>query len=237
MTSISPIRQSIPPSTRPARNVPLAVNRAEQSGHHHEEDPQTTQDRKTNNDGLVNKTRTQLTEEELKQLRELKQRDREVRTHEQAHLAAAGSLAKGGPSFKFQRGPDGQQYAVGGEVNIDISAEPGDPKATIEKAQRIRRAALAPANPSAQDRSVAAAATRIESEARAELAQQSESDKTGHQNQTHNTQAMNTTEIASKCAECGGQHTADSHDKAIQLRLNFSSGEQSGRKTLLNLNA
>ena len=237
MTSISPIHQSFPTSTRPAPNVQVAVNQAEQTEQDDEENQQSTQDRKTKNNDPVNTTRAQLSEEEIRQVRELKQRDRQVRTHEQAHLAAAGSLAQGGPSFKFQRGPDGQQYAVGGEVNIDISAEPGDPNATIEKAQRIRRAALAPANPSAQDRSVAAAATRIESEARAELARQPQSDNTDPQIKTENIESKYSDEIASKCTECGGQHTADSHDKALQLELNFSSSEQPGRKTLLNLNA
>ena len=61
-----------------------------------------------------------LTEQEVKQVQELKARDREVRAHEAAHLAAAGSLATG-VSFTYQRGPDGVQYAVGGEVGIDTS--------------------------------------------------------------------------------------------------------------------
>ena len=56
-----------------------------------------------------------------------------------------------------------------GRYNIDTSPIPGDPQATIQKAQRIRSAALAPANPSAQDRSVAAQATRLEAQARQEL--------------------------------------------------------------------
>ena len=71
-----------------------------------------------------------LSEQELKQVQELKTRDREVRAHEAAHLAAAGSLAIGGASYSYQRGPDGVQYAVGGEVSIDTSAVEGDPEAT-----------------------------------------------------------------------------------------------------------
>jgi hypothetical protein len=89
------------------------------------------------------------------ELAKLKARDREVRAHEAAHTAAAGSLAKGGPSFTFQRGSDGRLYAVGGEVNIDTSEASGDPEATIQKARQIQAAANAPANPSAQDRAVA----------------------------------------------------------------------------------
>jgi hypothetical protein len=54
-------------------------------------------------------------------------------------------------------------------VSIDVSPIPGDPEATIAKARIVRRAALAPAEPSAQDRSVAAEATALEHQARAEL--------------------------------------------------------------------
>ena len=46
----------------------------------------------------------------------------------------------------------------------------GDPAATIQKMQQVRSAALAPAEPSSQDMSVAAKASRLESQARAELA-------------------------------------------------------------------
>lgn len=107
--------------------------------------------------------------EEYRELQELKQRDREVRQHEQAHMAAGGAYVQGGPTFSYQRGPDGRQYAIGGEVQIDTSAIPGDPEATLRKMQVVRSAALAPAEPSAQDRAVAAAAAKTEAEARVEL--------------------------------------------------------------------
>ena len=107
--------------------------------------------------------------EEQVELASLRKRDQEVRTHEQAHLAAAGGLAKGGATFSFQRGPDGKHYAVGGEVNIDTSPVSGNPEATIRKAKQIRAAALAPADPSAQDRAVAASATALEAQAQQEL--------------------------------------------------------------------
>lgn len=109
-----------------------------------------------------------LTEVEQQEVRELAARDREVRAHEQAHANVGGRYA-GSPSYTYQRGPDGRQYAVGGEVSISTSPIPGDPEATIDKAQIVRRAALAPAEPSAQDRRVAAEATAIEQQARAEL--------------------------------------------------------------------
>ena len=112
-----------------------------------------------------------LTEPEIKQVQELKTRDREVRAHEAAHLSVAGILAQGGASYSYQRGPDGVQYAVGGEVNIDTSAVTGDPEATLAKAQRIRAAALAPAQPSSLDLNVAAQAAQLAVQARAEISQ------------------------------------------------------------------
>ena len=112
-----------------------------------------------------------LTAEEQAVVAELRQTDRQVRAHEQAHLVAAGGLARG-VSFTYVTGPDGQRYAVGGEVSIDTSPAGGDPEATIRKAQQIRAAANAPANPSSQDRQVAAQAGQMEQAARVELAQQ-----------------------------------------------------------------
>ncbi len=101
-------------------------------------------------------------------LRELQTRDREVRAHEQAHLAAAGSYARGGASFVYQKGPDGRMYAVGGEVGIDIGRA-ATPEETIAKMQIVRRAALAPAEPSAADRQIAAQASIRLAEAQREL--------------------------------------------------------------------
>lgn len=105
---------------------------------------------------------------EQEQIQALAARDREVRAHEQAHAAVAGQYASS-PTYSFVRGPDGVSYAVAGEVNVDTSPIPGDPEATLRKAQQLRRAANAPAEPSAQDGRVAALAAQMELEARAEL--------------------------------------------------------------------
>ena len=105
-----------------------------------------------------------------KRVEQLERRDREVRAHEAAHKAAAGSLARGGPTFDTTPGPDGRRYAVGGEVQIDTSPVSGDPEATLRKAARIRAAALAPADPSPQDRRVAADAAALARQAQSELA-------------------------------------------------------------------
>lgn len=110
-----------------------------------------------------------LSSEEVRQLAELRQRDREVRAHEQAHIAAGGSYVRSGARFEYEKGPDGNNYAVGGEVSIDTSKVSGDPEGTVRKMQVIRSAALAPASPSAQDRRVAAQATQKENQARMEI--------------------------------------------------------------------
>lgn len=107
-----------------------------------------------------------------KQVQKLRERDGEVRAHEQAHIAAGGQYVSGGATFSYQAGPDGRQYAVGGSVQIDTSPVPGNPKATEEKARIVRRAALAPANPSSADQNVAAKAAAMESNARSEQAEQ-----------------------------------------------------------------
>jgi len=195
---------------------------------------------KQNNGELVRKAdapanrgvaEAQLSEAEKKQVRELSERDREVRAHEQAHAAAAGGLAKGGPSFTYKRGPDGKQYAVGGEVQIDTSSVADDPQASIQKAQRIRSAALAPAQPSAQDRSVAAQAAKMEAEARSELATEARTDAKsgadGAEGKGQGTspveqasgQNKETSEVSSECALCGGQHSVESHSAANQQKL------------------
>ncbi|MFK7887560.1 MAG: putative metalloprotease CJM1_0395 family protein [Gammaproteobacteria bacterium] len=157
-----------------------------------------------------------LTTEERRDVEKLKARDREVRAHEQAHLAAAGSLAQGGPTYTYERGPDQQLYAVGGEVQIDTSEVAGDPQATIQKAQIIRRAALAPAEPSSQDRAVAAEASQMAAAARMELA----AEKTGssEEDADANDEADDTlkSEKASgSCPACGGAHSSEAHEGMV----------------------
>jgi hypothetical protein len=112
----------------------------------------------------------ELSDEAKAKVAELKKIDARVRAHEAAHLGAAAGLARGGATFTYTRGPDGPMYAIGGEVSVDVSAVPGDPQATLAKAQRIQAAALAPSDPSAQDRATAAAAAAMAAQASMELA-------------------------------------------------------------------
>ncbi len=112
--------------------------------------------------------RTELTAEEQREINKLQRRDAEVRAHEQAHLSAAGQHAAGGMSFTYEVGPNGKRYATGGEVPINLSREK-TPEETIAKMQQVAKAALAPANPSAADRNIAARANSIAAEARREI--------------------------------------------------------------------
>ena len=122
-----------------------------------------------NTDSKLSANYKNLSQEERKQITELEKRDREVRAHEQAHLGALGGHAKGGAKFEYQAGPNGKQYAVGGEVSADLSKEK-TPQATIAKMEVIKRAAMAPSEPSGPDRQVAAQAARIQAEAQTEIA-------------------------------------------------------------------
>jgi hypothetical protein len=108
---------------------------------------------------------------EQQQTQKLRQRDNEVRQHEAAHKTTGGKYA-GNISYTYQQGPDGNRYAVGGEVGMDISPEAGDPEKTIEKAETVRKAALAPAQPSGQDLKIAAKAAKMKMQASAELKQE-----------------------------------------------------------------
>ena len=110
----------------------------------------------------------ELSKEESAEVQKLQARDREVRAHEQAHVAAGGQYIRGGITYDYQRGPDGKSYAVGGHVDIDVSEEK-TPEATINKMRQVKRAALAPAEPSGADRAVAAAASSKEQKARSEI--------------------------------------------------------------------
>lgn len=110
---------------------------------------------------------SELSPSERRKVQELQRIDSRVRSHEQAHLAAAGSHAQGGISFEYTQGPDGNRYAVGGEVQLDAS-EASTPEETMQKLRRVKQAALAPANPSPQDLQIAAKASQKLAQAQGE---------------------------------------------------------------------
>lgn len=137
----------------------------------------------------------QLSDEEQAAVEELKARDREVRAHEQAHAAVGGQYV-GAPSYEYQVGPDGKRYAIGGEVKIDASPIPGDPEATEQKMRVVERAAMAPAEPSPQDRKVAQAARAEAQAASAEAAAQSASMRRGERGAEQSAQQTARSEAA-----------------------------------------
>lgn len=124
------------------------------------------------------KVTLEISAEERKVLEELAATDRKVRAHEQAHVNVGRNLILSGPTYAFETGPDGKNYAVSGEVQIDTSPAK-TPEETIPKAQHIRATALAPPDPSPQDQRVAAIASQLEARAHAELAAQRTAEQTG----------------------------------------------------------
>jgi hypothetical protein len=117
-------------------------------------------------------------------VRELEQQDVATRARGYAHAAAVGSVGSA-PTFTYQVGPDGRLYAVAGEVQIDTSAVPGDPEATLRKAQQIERAAFAPGDPSPEDRRAAVMAMALATRARQELARQQAEDAAARNQTQH----------------------------------------------------
>lgn len=127
-------------------------------------------DGKPSEPGKATASGRELTKEQESQVRELKKRDAQVRAHEQAHANVGGSYASA-PTYTYTKGPDGKKYAIGGEVQIDTSPE-RTPDATIRKMDIVIAAALAPSDPSSQDRAVARQAQQQRMEAQTQLAAQ-----------------------------------------------------------------
>lgn len=175
--------------------------------------------------------RTPEEQQEIDQkVQELKQRDTEVRQHEQAHASVGGQYA-GSPRYEFEKGPEGKSYAVGGEVSIDVGVVQGDPQATINKMTVVRRAALAPAQPSAADRAIAAEASTKASQARAELAQQNgpNAEKTAEAKTSESTQA----EPAKRSLEAEGDGESKARtSETASSKKDSSEAPQSERRQL-----
>ncbi|HKJ84764.1 MAG TPA: putative metalloprotease CJM1_0395 family protein [Spirochaetia bacterium] len=96
--------------------------------------------------------------------------DTSVRAHERTHQLALGPYAASGVQLTTRRGADGEAIAVGGRIKADLGPVPGDPRATLRKANAVRRAALAVGSPSAADMRVAAEAYRLARRASEEIA-------------------------------------------------------------------
>ena len=134
----------------------------------------------------------ELSLEEQRIVTELQAADTNVRAHEAAHMAAGGGLTSPA-SYTYERGPDNKMYAVAGEVGIS-TGEGNTPQESLNKAQTIRRAALAPADPSPQDLKVAAQAASMEMSARAQIMQEKMAQNSQNTNNSNETSAGNSTE-------------------------------------------
>jgi len=119
----------------------------------------------------------ELNDDEKRVVTELQARDTEVRAHEAAHQAAGGGMT-GGASYTYQKGPDGQMYAIGGEVSISMKGG-ATPQETIANARQVQAAAMAPANPSGQDYAVATSAKVMEMKAQQELTKEQQEKMSG----------------------------------------------------------
>lgn len=122
-------------------------------------------------------SQNELSDEAQAVVAEMAARDREVRAHEQAHARVGGQYA-GQPTYSYQKGPDGKQYAIGGAVQIDVSPIADDPDATISKMEVVKSAALAPAEPSSADRQVASLADALRAQAIADLSRLRNAERT-----------------------------------------------------------
>ncbi len=97
----------------------------------------------------------------------LKATEEKVKAHEAAHKSSGGTMT-GPVSYSYTRGPDGKNYITGGEVPIRVTSGK-TPEETASRMQQVIQAALAPADPSPQDRAVAAQASTMQQQARMEM--------------------------------------------------------------------
>lgn len=167
---------------------------------------------------------SELSQDELKLVDELEVRDREVRQHEQAH-ANVGGPHTGAPQLEYTRGPDGRMYATSGEVSVDTSAVANDPGATIEKMRTVIAAALAPVEPSPQDRRVAAKAQALLTDALTELAQLSSESATAAESE----KAKESSDAVNGTAEtdsAGSDTNSDRSGENTQILIGADSGEE-----------
>ncbi|MCK5146880.1 hypothetical protein KAR48_08995 [bacterium] len=164
----------------------------------------------------------QLSDSEQRDVQKMKQREIEVRAHEQAHRIAGGRYVRGGVSYEYNVGPDGKRYITGGEVSIDTAAVPGDPKATVEKMRTVKRAALAPAKPSQQDRSVASKAQQVEAQAQQEIIKENMTASKINSTEENETDSKTTGSTGvSEQSSNAGTAMAQSNSAAMQPELPF----------------
>ena len=173
----------------------------------------------------------ELSLEEQRIVTELQAADTNVRAHEAAHMAAGGGLTSPA-SYTYERGPDNKMYAVAGEVGIS-TGEGNTPQESLNKAQTIRRAALAPADPSPQDLKVAAQAASMEMSARAQIMQEKMAQNSKNTNNSNETSAGNSTENSN--INSAGNSAVNSAENSAE-NSNINSTENSNINSIENSN-
>ncbi|MCI7549972.1 MAG: hypothetical protein MSA33_05945 [Campylobacter sp.] len=175
----------------PAQPNKGAENNTDNSALSGDKTSSTKNNTQNNDKNAGQKNIGELSREEQRIVAELQAADTNVRAHEAAHMAAGGGLTSPA-SYTYERGPDNKMYAVAGEVGISTS-EGNTPQESLNKAQTIRRAALAPADPSPQDLKVAAQAASMEMSARAEIMQEKMAQNSQNPNNSNEASAGNST--------------------------------------------
>jgi hypothetical protein len=134
-----------------------------------------------------------------------------------------GGQFAGAPQLAFERGPNGVQYAVSGEVSISTSEITGDPAATLAKLETVIRAALAPAEPSSQDIRVAASAAaalqRLRSSLNAEATATSTVEKDKSSGETEQTAKPTAQQRLEKLIEGSGALTSENGDNLLTVSV------------------
>lgn len=85
-------------------------------------------------------------------LNKFKNKDNEIRTHEQTHASSAQTTTA--ISYNYQVGPDGKLYATGGSVRFDTSI-PQDPQSAKVKLEQLKDASSSVGSLSGADASIA----------------------------------------------------------------------------------
>lgn len=91
----------------------------------------------------------------------------QIQRHIESHRAVTTQHSSP-PNYQYQS-LDGALYIVSGDVVFDTSAESNNPQATLEKAQLIRMASMAPIDPSLQDRNASQQAMMMVTQAKGEI--------------------------------------------------------------------
>ena len=93
----------------------------------------------------------------------------QIQRHVESHLAVTVTTQHSSPPNYQYSSLDGELYVVSDDVVFDTSSEPNDPQATLEKAQLIRMASMAPTDPTPQDRKASQQAIMMAAQEKSEI--------------------------------------------------------------------